>query len=88
MRSETLYTFIDSDMFQVDDTVLDGYLSRLFSLADTNCDGVLQPLEFLELLCGSGLNLPDDLILNMFMKVIILTHGTHADFWIIIVVSV
>ena len=47
---------------------LDVYFNRLFTLADTNGDGVLQPMEFLEVLSMSGLGLPAKLILDLFQE--------------------
>jgi len=43
------------------------YFNRLFQISDFNGDGVLQPLEFLDLLQRSGLNFPPDIILNLFI---------------------
>lgn len=54
---------------QLSNENLDLYLQRLFCSADTNGDGMLQQQEFLDLLVGSGLKLPPELLLDLFLSV-------------------
>ena len=44
---------------------MDAYLRKLFAVADENGDGVLQPQEFVKLMRLSGLNFPDDVVLEV-----------------------
>ena len=53
---------------EVPHDVLETYLGKLFAIGDTNGDGVLQPLEFLELMYRCGLQFPDEVILEIFVK--------------------
>jgi len=41
------------------------YLQKLFKVADTNDDGVLQPVEFADLLSRSGFNFPAHVIVSL-----------------------
>jgi len=52
---------------QLEGVEFEQYLSRLFQIGDQNGDGVLQPMEFLELMCLSGQRFPDDMILKLFL---------------------
>lgn len=47
---------------------LDEYLRKLFYIADENDDGVLQPLEFVELIRLSQLGFPDAVVLQSFVQ--------------------
>ena len=47
---------------------LSRYMSKLFQIGDTNGDGVLQPVEFLELLTRAGLRFPANLVLKLFLE--------------------
>merc|ERR1711865_745731 len=48
--------------------MLERYLAKLFQIGDTNGDGVLQPVEFLELLTRAGLRFPPKLVLKLFLE--------------------
>merc|ERR1712166_1194883 len=48
--------------------MLERYLAKLFQIGDTNGDGVLQPVEFLELLTRAGLRFPANLVLKLFLE--------------------
>merc|ERR1712166_456013 len=48
--------------------MLERYLEKLFQIGDTNGDGVLQPVEFLELLTRAGLRFPAKLVLKLFLE--------------------
>jgi Ca2+-binding EF-hand superfamily protein len=48
--------------------MLEKYLGKLFSIGDSNGDGVLQPQEFLELLTRCGLRFPAEVVLDIFLK--------------------
>jgi len=45
--------------------MLEDYLTKLFQVADTNGDGVLQPEEFQNLLEMSGFNLPTEIVVEL-----------------------
>ena len=67
--NEKKSTAKDSSEFswdQVPEDEMDEYLRKLFSIADENGDGVLQPQEYVKLLRLSGLNFPDDVILQVW----------------------
>ena len=48
--------------------MLTKYLKKLFAIGDSNQDGVLQPIEFLELLQASGLDFPAEIVLKLFVE--------------------
>eukprot|EP00658_Telonema_sp_P-2_P061962 TRINITY_DN5061_c0_g1_i1.p1 TRINITY_DN5061_c0_g1~~TRINITY_DN5061_c0_g1_i1.p1 ORF type:complete len:426 (-),score=148.90 TRINITY_DN5061_c0_g1_i1:263-1540(-) len=58
----------DINWATVSESELETYVTNLFSIADENKDGVLQPKEFVKLMRMSGLNFPDDLILEGFLE--------------------
>jgi len=54
------------DASKLDDAVLEKYLRRLFTIADQNGDGVLEPVELVRLLDMCGLDISHDEILALF----------------------
>merc|ERR1712166_123136 len=59
---------LERDWTSVSESEMNGYLRQLFSIADTNGDGVLQPVEYLKLMQLSGLQFPADLVLQGFVE--------------------
>ena len=54
------------DWSELNSDELEEYLGRLFDVADTNCDGVLNEEEYEAMLMMSGLKFPDDVEIQAY----------------------